>query len=81
MNALDPYGRRGRILKACREPQTLSDICRRVAAPGPASRRDASLHRLKTASALRSLKKDGLIARTPWGWAATVAGLDALEAR
>ena len=75
---LNPKGRRARILKAAFvEPVTLSAICRRVKPTTPMVKRDESLHRLKVTSALRNLKADGLVTRTPQGWRATAAGREA----
>jgi DNA-binding HxlR family transcriptional regulator len=76
---LAPQGRRARILAAAaREPRTLSDICRRVTPKVALTRQDKSLTRLKVTSALRTLKADGLIVRTPAGWRATPAGRQAV---
>lgn len=73
--SLNPQGRRARILRAAAtEPRTLSDICRRIAPRVAVTRQDKSLDRLKITSALRTLKADGLISRTPEGWHATAAG-------
>lgn len=73
--ALKSDGCRARILRVTRQGATsLSDICRRVQPSDIASRRDHSLHRLKTTSAIRALKADGLITRTATGWTSTPAG-------
>lgn len=82
--ALNPTGRRARVLRAAQGGATLSDICRRAAPQTLATRKDASLHRLKTASALRRLKADGLVGRAPFGWVPTAAGMaeiDRMEGR
>jgi hypothetical protein len=72
--------RRGRILSSTlRGPLTLSEIERRVGPDTSASRKDRSIHRIKTTSAIRALKRDGLLARSPWGWVATAAGVQALQ--
>lgn len=71
---LSPRGRRARILRAARDGATLSEVCRRVR-PDDLTTRDASLHRLKTTAAIRKLKDDGLLAKSPWGWTPTAAGV------
>lgn len=79
MNLLAPDSRRGRILRAVRNrPLTLSEIERRVGPSTDAARRDRSIHRLKTTSAIRALKRDGLLAKSPDGWTPTPAGRQAL---
>lgn len=75
MASLPAKGRRARILRAAREGATLSEVCRRVAPLDFASKRDASFHRLKTTAAIRRLKDDGLLAKSPWGWTPTAAGV------
>lgn len=73
--ALDPNGRRARILRvAVLGPATLSEIERRVG-PTEGPKRDRSIHRLKTTSAIRKLKQDGLLARSAAGWIATADGV------
>lgn len=72
---IKPNGRRARILRVVATgPLTLSEIERRVAPLGGA-RKDRSIHRLKTTSALRDLKRDGLLAKSPHGWVATADGV------
>lgn len=76
---LNPQGRRARILVVtAREPRSLSDICRRITPKIAMTRQDKSLTRLKVTSALRTLKAEGRIARTPDGWRATAAGREAV---
>lgn len=76
---LDPQGRRARILRATRDGATLSEVCRRVKPVRIASRHDASLQRLKNHAAIRKLKADGLLARTPRGWMPTADGLAVID--
>lgn len=72
---LDPNGRRARILRvAVLGPATLSEIERRVG-PTEGPKRDRSIHRLKTTSAIRRLKQDGLLAKSTKGWVATADGM------
>lgn len=72
---LDPNGRRARILRvAALGPATLSEIERRVG-PTEGAKRDRSIHRLKTTSAIRRLKQDGLMTKSATGWVATADGV------
>ncbi|MGQ2989489.1 MAG: hypothetical protein ACT6RD_03500 [Brevundimonas sp.] len=83
---LNPTGRRARVLRATQGGATLSDIVRRTADASmmSADRRKSSAFRLKTTSALRRLKADGLVGRAPFGWIPTAAGMveiDRMEGR
>lgn len=72
---IKPNGRRARILRVVANgPLTLSEIERRVG-PVEGARKDRSVHRLKTTSAIRCLKRDGLLAKSPQGWVATADGV------
>lgn len=74
-------GRRAAIIRAVAQDfRTASWIDRFVRQTAHLRERDASVQRLKTASALRDLKRKGLVTRTPYGWRATRAGLDLLRA-
>lgn len=78
---IKPGSRRALILQAASTgPVTLSEIERQVRPNCIASRGDKSLHRLKVTSAVRRLKADGLLAKSPFGWAATADGV-ALDRR
>lgn len=77
--AFSATGRRARILRAARNaPVTLSEIVRHIQKSPQLGARDQSLQRLKTTSAVRSLKQARLLARTPDGWVATAAGVRTL---
>lgn len=78
--AVTPDSRRARILGvALHGPITLSEIERKVGPSG--ARKDRSIHRLKTTSAIRALKRDGLLARGPSGWIVTASGVEAMRGR
>ena len=77
--AFSATGRRAKILRATRTTAlTLSEIVRRTRPAQPFTARDDSLQRLKTTSAIRSLKAARLMARTRDGWTATPEGVRAL---
>ena len=79
LTRIPPTGRRAKILRATRASAlTLSEIVRRIMPHDVASRRDDSLQRLRTTSAIRALKADRLMARTRDGWIVTDAGARAL---
>lgn len=72
---IPPRGRRAAILRATvGDFQTMSDIDRAVRAAVPLPVIDPVLNRLKTVSAVRDLRRAGLLARTPYGWRATADG-------
>lgn len=78
-------GRRHQVLRALRAAiLTPSEVCRITrdhAPPGLYGRiGDDSEHRIRTVKAMRGLRRDGMLARTPWGWTITVAGLALLAA-
>lgn len=78
---IPPQGRRAAIIRAvATDFRTASFIDRFVRRTAALREHDASVQRLKTSSALRDLKRKGLVTRTPFGWRATRAGLDLLTA-
>lgn len=85
-DTLNPTGRRARVLRATQGGATLSDIVRRTAVASmlTVGHRKSSAFRLKTSIALRRLKADGLVGRSPFGWIPTAAGMaeiDRMEGR
>lgn len=72
-------GRREAILRAtARRALTMSEVVTAVRLNTKA-RFDPSVERLKTAEALKNLRRLGLVARTPHGWLITIHGQRALN--
>lgn len=80
LTRIPPNGRRAAIIRATSADfRTVSFIDRFVRQTAALREHDASVQRMKTAGALRDLRRRGLVDRTPFGWRATRAGVDLLQ--
>lgn len=81
IDRVPPRGRRATILRAALDrPTPLADIARRVSAIERLKVIDPAIDRLKTTAAVKALRRQGFLTKTPYGWRATPAGEALLRA-
>lgn len=80
MEFLPRNGRRHVLLRAVsNECLSTDEVAVKVRRALPSSTADESIERRRLREAIRDMRREGLVAKAPWGWTITTRGLAVLN--